>query len=134
MRNRPRRRKSRTRPTNRRIDRRDSPTRRRPQRNPIQRQEQNRTREKLVLASHRKRLRRALSQSVRIGTKATRAGGPPNSRPNAHRPLHLHEEVILATERGATHLAYRRSSSGEIGNGKGAGHGMALGEGSQPGS
>jgi hypothetical protein len=136
MRNRPSRTESRARPTSRRIDRHDSPVRHRPQRNRIQSQEQNRTREKLVhnLTSHRKRHRQSLSQSVRIGTKATRASGAPNRRPNALRPADPHKEAILATGREATHLAYPRSGSGEIGNGKGAGDGMALGEGSQPGS
>ncbi len=129
MRNRPRRTESRASPTS-------NPVHHRPQRNRIQRQEQNRTKEKLVhnLASHRKRHRQSPSQSVRIGTKATRASGVPNRRPNAHRPAHPHEGAILATEREATHLAYPPSGSGEIGNGKAVGDGMALGEGSQPGN
>jgi len=121
MPNRPSRTESRTRKTSRRIDRHESLVHHLLQRNQIQRQEQNRTRGKSR--------RNPGSHSVRIGTKATRASDAPNRR-----PAHPHEEEILATEREATHLAYPRSGSGEIGNGKRVGEGMALGEGSQPGS
>jgi hypothetical protein len=126
MRNRRSRTESRTRKTSRGIGQHESPMQHRPQRNQIQRQAPNRTKVKRVhnLASH----------SVRIGTKAIRASGVPNRRPNARRPVHPPEEVIVATERGTTHLAHPRSGSGEIGKGKEAGDGMALGEASQPGS
>jgi hypothetical protein len=78
-------------------------------------------------------LLRKASHSVLIGTRATPASGARNRHPNARRPVHLLEEAIPATGRGAIHLTHPRSGSGKIGNGKEAGDGTAPGEGSQPG-